>query len=134
MHKTFAIGHTVGFKHKHILDLMRIKSSIQRFDFNVLPYLLIRAVGRSENPGVPVLFGGHNLSPLVEVGLTDLPKSGGAMVAPEPPGITGLLITLKVNPNLLVTFTLQAALLFTTKNGLISLFGLSNFLLFYCGL
>ena len=22
-----------------------------------------RAVGRSENPGVPVLFGGHNLSP-----------------------------------------------------------------------
>ena len=32
-----------------------------------------RAVGRSENPGVPVLFGGHNLSPLVEIGLTDLP-------------------------------------------------------------
>ena len=36
----------------------------------------IRAVGMSENPGVPVLFGGHNLSPLVEIGLTDLPKSG----------------------------------------------------------
>ena len=35
-----------------------------------------RAVGRSENPGVPVLFGGHNLLPLVEIGLTDLPKSG----------------------------------------------------------
>jgi hypothetical protein len=34
-----------------------------------------RAVGRSENPGVPVLFGGHNLLPLVEIGLTDLPKS-----------------------------------------------------------
>ena len=32
-------------------------------------------VGRSENPGVPVLFGGHNLPPLVEIGLTDLPKS-----------------------------------------------------------
>ena len=48
--------------------------------------LLLRAVGRSENPGVPVLFGGHNLSPLVEIGLTDLPKSGGA-----PPGTTGLL-------------------------------------------
>ena len=27
-----------------------------------------RAVGRSENPGVPVLFGGHNLPPLVEIG------------------------------------------------------------------
>ena len=29
-----------------------------------------RAVGRSENPGVPILFGGHNLPPLVEIGLT----------------------------------------------------------------
>ena len=56
--------------------------------------LLLRAVGRSENPGVPVLFGGHNLSPLVEVWLTDLPKSGGAMEPPAPPGTTGLLLTL----------------------------------------
>ena len=29
----------------------------------------IRAVGRSDNPGVPVLFGRHNLPPLVEVEL-----------------------------------------------------------------
>ena len=36
-----------------------------------------KAVGRSENPGMPVLFGGHNLPHLVEIGLTDLPKSGG---------------------------------------------------------
>ena len=36
------------------------------------------AVGGSENPGVPVLFGGHNLLPLVEIELTDLPKSRGA--------------------------------------------------------
>ena len=48
------------------------------------------AVGRSENPGVPVLFGGRNLHPLVEVGLTDLPKSGGSMAPPVPPGTTGL--------------------------------------------
>ena len=34
-----------------------------------------KAVRRSENPGVPVLFGGHNLPPLVEKGLTGLPKS-----------------------------------------------------------
>ena len=27
---------------------------------------------------MPVLFGGHNLPPLVEIGLTDLPKSGSA--------------------------------------------------------
>ena len=32
-----------------------------------------RAIGRSENPGVSVLFGGHNLPPLVEIGLSDLP-------------------------------------------------------------
>ena len=31
--------------------------------------LIFRAVGRSENPGVPVLQGGHNKSPLVELGL-----------------------------------------------------------------
>ena len=45
-----------------------------------------RAVGRSENPGVPVLFGGHNLPPLVRIGLTDLPKSGSAMAPPAPLG------------------------------------------------
>ena len=38
-----------------------------------------RAVGRSENPGMPVLFGGHNLPPLVEIGLTNLSKSGDAI-------------------------------------------------------
>ena len=54
--------------------------------------VLIRAVGRSENPGVPVVFGGHNLPPLVEIGLTDLPKTGGAMAPPAPPGTTGLLM------------------------------------------
>ena len=45
-----------------------------------------RAVGRSKNPGVPVLLGGHNLPPLVEIGLTDLQKSGGA----PPSGTTPL--------------------------------------------
>ena len=38
---------------------------------------VLRAVGRSENPGVPVLFGGHNLPPLDEIGLTDLAKTEG---------------------------------------------------------
>ena len=42
----------------------------------------LRAVGRSDNPWVPVLFGGYNLPHLVEIGLTDLQKSGGAM-APQ---------------------------------------------------
>ena len=52
----------------------------------------LRAVGGSENLGVPVLFGGHNLPPLVEIGLTDLPKFGGAMAPPAPPGTTGLQV------------------------------------------
>ena len=35
---------------------------------------------------------GHNLPPLVEVGLTDLPKSGGAAIAPPaPPGMIPLI-------------------------------------------
>ena len=52
--------------------------------------MVFRVVGRSENPDVPVLFAGHNLLPLVEIGLTDLPKSEGAMAPPAPPGTTGL--------------------------------------------
>ena len=51
---------------------------------------MTRAVGRSENLGVPVLFGGLNLPPLVEIGLADLPKSGGARAPPAPPLATGL--------------------------------------------
>ena len=43
-----------------------------------------RAVGRSENPWVPAIFGGHNLPLLVEIGLIDLPKSGVAMAPPPP--------------------------------------------------
>ena len=48
--------------------------------------IMRRAVGRSENPGVPVMSGGHNLHPFVEIWLTDLPKSGDAMANPAPPG------------------------------------------------
>ena len=35
-------------------------------------FMYSRAVGRSKNPGMPVLFGTHNLHSLVEIGLTDL--------------------------------------------------------------
>ena len=42
---------------------------------NFIGIVILKAVGRSENPGMPVFFGGHNLPPLVEIGLTDLPKS-----------------------------------------------------------
>ena len=61
-----------------------------------------RAVGRTENPRVPVLFDEHNLPrwlrPLVEIGLKDLPKSGGAMAPPAPPGTTPLGSHLNPNP------------------------------------
>ena len=44
------------------------------------------AVGRSENPGVPIKMWGHNRFPLVEIGLTDLPKAEPS----APPETTGL--------------------------------------------
>ena len=49
-----------------------------------------RAVAKSENPGGHVVLGGDNVPPLVEIGLADLPKSGGARAPPAPPLATGL--------------------------------------------
>ena len=47
---------------------------------------------------MPVLFGEHNLPPLVEVGLTDLPKyegaMGGLMAPPAPLKLTNALLRL----------------------------------------
>ena len=37
----------------------------------------LRAVARSEHLRGLVVLGGDNVSPLVEIGLTDLPKTGG---------------------------------------------------------
>ena len=34
----------------------------------------VRAIGRSENLGVPVVIGGHNLPTQVVIGLTHLPS------------------------------------------------------------
>ena len=39
-----------------------------------------RAVVRSENSGGHVALGGDNVPSPVEIGLTDLPKSGGASI------------------------------------------------------
>ena len=61
-------------------------------------------LGQTENPGVPVLFGGHNLPHLVEIGLTDLPKSGGAMAPPAPPGVNFHESFLKFQENLFLVF------------------------------
>ena len=48
-------------------------------------YILSRAVARSENPGGLVILCGENVPPLVEIGLTDLPKTGGGLEPPQPP-------------------------------------------------
>ena len=50
-----------------------------------------RAVARSENLGGLVVLGVDNVSPLVEIGLTDLPKTRGAIAPPAPPLVTALL-------------------------------------------
>ena len=42
----------------------------------------IRAVARSENQGGHIVLGGDNVFPLIEIGLTDLSKSGGARAPP----------------------------------------------------
>ena len=47
-----------------------------------------RAVARSEILGGLVVLGGDNVSPLVEIGLADLPNIGGAK-APQPPPCDG---------------------------------------------
>ena len=43
-----------------------------------------RPVGRSENLGEQVVMWWPSSVPLVEIGLMDLPKSGGAMSPPDP--------------------------------------------------
>ena len=52
--------------------------------------MMFRAVARSENPGGLLVLGGDNVSPLVEIGLTDLPKTGGG--PPAPPLATALML------------------------------------------
>ena len=72
----------VGLKEQEIFP----KNIILLCEYNYLATVLQkvtdtdihRAVARSENPGGLVVLGGDNVSPLVETGLTDLPKTGGA--------------------------------------------------------
>ena len=58
--------------------------------------LLCRHATRVKNPGGHIVLGGDNVPPLVEIGLTDPPKSGGARAPPAPPLVACLkeLLTL----------------------------------------
>ena len=69
---------------------MNVKTKSNLCAQHVLP---VRAVARSENLGGHIVMGGDNVPPLVEIGLTDLPKSGGARAPPAPPLVTGLSAT-----------------------------------------
>ena len=51
-----------------------------------------RAVARSEIPGELVVLGGDNVSPLLKIGLADLPNIGGAFSPPSPHLATGIVI------------------------------------------
>ena len=46
---------------------------------------MLQACLKAENLGGRVVLGGDNVPPLVEIGLTDLPKTGGAYAPPLPP-------------------------------------------------
>ena len=47
-----------------------------------------RGVGSYLKLGGQLVMWGYNLPPLVDLGLTDLPKSRGAMVPPDPTGLS----------------------------------------------
>ena len=72
-------------------------------DDNAAPLASYRDVGRSENPGVPVLFGGHNRPLVDEIGSTDLTK--------EPSGTAGLSYE---------SDTFEATILLRKKKGFLS--------------
>ena len=66
---------------------MNDKRQMNDFLMNVKP--LLGAVARFENLGGHIVLGGNNVPPLVEIGLTDLPKSGGGTCPPGPPACDG---------------------------------------------
>ena len=55
---------------------MNDKRQMNDFLMNVKP--LLGAVARFENLGGHIVLGGNNVPPLVEIGLTDLSKTGEA--------------------------------------------------------
>ena len=68
-------------------DLLFLISDSWPLDYK--KYLPYRTVARSEIPGGLVVLGGDNVSPLVEIGLADLPNIGGGLKPPQPPPCDG---------------------------------------------
>ena len=65
-------------------------SSVKKF---ISFYLTEQGRRKVWNSGGLVVLGGDNVSPLVEIGLTDLPNIGGAKAPPSPHLATALLST-----------------------------------------
>ena len=59
----------------------------------------IRAVARSEILWGLVVLGGDNVSPLVEIGLADLPNIGAAKAPPSPHLATALFVSFSCSCN-----------------------------------
>ena len=57
-----------------------------------LDLTIIRDVVRFSNPGVLAVMWSAYLPPLVGIGLTELPNSGGAKATPAPPLMTALIM------------------------------------------
>ena len=62
-----------------------VKLSLQLTCVSTQYDTLCRHVSRSENLGGRAVLGGDNVPPLVEIGLTDLPKTRGAYAPPASP-------------------------------------------------
>ena len=63
--------------------------------FSITVAIRYRHAARVKNPGGQVVLGGDNVSPLVEIGLTDPPKSGGAAAPPPASHLAACLICIK---------------------------------------
>ena len=75
-------------------------SSVKKF---ISFYLTEQGRRKVWNSGGLVVLGGDNVSPLVEIGLTDLPNIGGGLKPPQPPPCDGPAeyIYLKVKQNVI---------------------------------
>jgi hypothetical protein len=80
-------------KKREIFDIIIIHDELNRAPrflrviepLGLLVACSIRAIGRSENPGVLVFYVVDIICPLVEIGLTDLPNSRVAMALTRHP-------------------------------------------------
>ena len=84
----------ISIQMKNILQMRLISFLHDKFQLIELEYF--SDAGRWKKLWVPVVKSRQNLSPLVGIGLTDLPNIGCAMAHPAHPGTTGLRPTISL--------------------------------------